>query len=122
MNILKFSSLVGLFVIFLSYGTEAHMHAGLKGGFDKFAKNQGYSDFSEYLEKKELCAKALNLAFFDVSAKQNADKVEVDPPKGYHWMKQPKGGYKLMKHTGKFVPHKGASLTANFPIQKKHSK
>ena len=37
-------------------------------------------------------------------------------------MKQPKGGYKLMKHTGKFVPHKGASLTANFSVQKKHSK
>ena len=51
MNILKFFSLIGLFLIFLSNGIEAHMHAGLKGGFDKFAKNQGYSDFSEYLEK-----------------------------------------------------------------------
>ena len=28
--------------------------------------------------------------------------------------------YKLMKHTGKFVPHKGASLYANFAIQKTH--
>jgi len=27
-----------------------------------------------------------------------------------------------MKHTGKFVKHKGASLTANFAIQKKHKK
>jgi len=27
-----------------------------------------------------------------------------------------------MKHDGKFVPHKGASLTANFAIQKKHDK
>ena len=33
-----------------------------------------------------------------------------------------KGGYKLMKHTGKFVKHKGATLEANFPIQKVHKK
>jgi hypothetical protein len=25
-----------------------------------------------------------------------------------------------MKHTGKFVKHKGASLEANFPVQKVH--
>ena len=46
--------------------------------------------------------------------------MKVSAPKGYHWMKQSKGGYKLMKHTGKFVPHKGASLTAKFEVQKKH--
>ena len=44
--------------------------------------------------------------------------MKVKAPKGHHWMKQPKGGFKLMKHTGKFVKHKGASLEANFPIQK----
>ena len=116
MNILKFFSLIGLFLIFLSNGIEAHMHAGLKGGFDKFAKNQGYSDFSEYLEKKELCAKALNLAFFDVSAKQNADKVEVDPPKGYHWMKVGQS-YELMKngYYG-YTQHKYSSLTAQMSL------
>jgi len=27
-----------------------------------------------------------------------------------------------MKHTGKFTPHKGASLTANFDVQKVHKK
>ena len=37
-------------------------------------------------------------------------------------MKQPKGGYKLMKHKGKFVKHKGATLMANFAIQKAHKK
>ena len=36
-------------------------------------------------------------------------------------MKQPDGGYKLMKHTGKFVAHKGASLSDNFAIQKVHN-
>jgi hypothetical protein len=50
--------------------------------------------------------------------KQKNFKMKVKAPKGHHWMKQPKGGYKLMKHTGKFVKHKGASLEANFPIQK----
>ena len=34
--------------------------------------------------------------------------------------KKGKNNYKSMKHTGKFVPHKGASLTAKFEIQKKH--
>ena len=29
--------------------------------------------------------------------------MKVSAPKGYHWMKQSKGGYKLMKHTGKAV-------------------
>ena len=48
--------------------------------------------------------------------------MKVKAPKGYHWMKQAKGGYKLMKHSGKFVKHKGASLEANFPIQKVHKK
>ena len=47
--------------------------------------------------------------------------MKVDAPKGYHWMKQTDGKLKLMKHSGKFVSHKGASLTANFPVQKKHT-
>ena len=39
---------------------------------------------------------------------------KVKAPAGYHWMK--KGtGYKLMKHTGKFVKNTGASLYASFP-------
>lgn len=46
--------------------------------------------------------------------------MKVDAPKGYHWMKQTNGDFKLMKHDSKFVPHKGASFTANFPVQKKH--
>ena len=45
----------------------------------------------------------------------------VDPPKGFHWMKSGKG-FKLMKHTGKFVAHKGASLYASFDVQKLHKK
>ena len=47
--------------------------------------------------------------------------MKVQAPKGYHWMKSGKS-YKLMKHEGKFKPHKGASLTANFDIQKVHKK
>ena len=115
-NIFKLLSLAGLCLIFLSYGTEAHMHAGFKGGFNKFAKNQGYSDFSEYLEKKELCAKALNKAFLDVSKKQNAHIVEVDPPKGYHWMKVGQS-YELMKngYYG-YTEHKNSSLTASISL------
>ena len=47
--------------------------------------------------------------------------MKVKAPAGYHWMKSGKT-YKLMKHKGKFVKHKGASLTANFEIQKVHKK
>ena len=47
--------------------------------------------------------------------------MKVSAPKGYHWMKSGKS-YKLMKNAGKFVAHKGASLKANFEIQKKHKK
>tara|TARA_B100001057_G_scaffold99723_1_gene96669 strand:- start:145 stop:297 length:153 start_codon:yes stop_codon:yes gene_type:complete len=47
----------------------------------------------------------------------NSKKIKA--PAGFHWMKSSKG-LKLMKHTGKFVKHKGASLYADFKIQKKH--
>jgi len=46
---------------------------------------------------------------------------KVKAPTGFHWMKQGRS-YKLMKHTGKFVPHKGASLYASFNVQKVHKK
>ena len=48
--------------------------------------------------------------------------MKVKAPKGYHWMKKGNGAPKLMKHKGKFVAHKGASLTHNFAIQKLHAK
>jgi hypothetical protein len=48
--------------------------------------------------------------------------MRVKAPKGYHWMKQKNGSFKLMKHTGKFTPHKGATMNANFAVQKVHKK
>ena len=45
-------------------------------------------------------------------------KKKIKAPKGFHFMKSGKT-YKLMKHEGKFKPHKGASLTAEFEVQKK---
>ena len=62
-----------------------------------------------------LCISTVNVL------KENLAKMKVKAPKGYHWMKVGKT-FKLMKHTGKFVKHKGASLEANFPIQKVHKK
>ena len=44
---------------------------------------------------------------------------KVKAPSGYHWMKAGRG-FKLMKHSGKFTPHKNATLYAKFKIQKKH--
>ena len=47
---------------------------------------------------------------------------KVKAPKGYHWMKSGKG-VKLMKTPrGGYKPHKGASLTASFKVQKVHKK
>ena len=48
-----------------------------------------------------------------------AETKTIKAPKGFHFMKN-KSSIKLMKHTGKFVPHKGASLTLKLPIQKRH--
>ena len=46
----------------------------------------------------------------------------VSAPKGFHWMKKGEGKYKLMEHGDKpFKKHEGASLKADFPIQKKHN-
>jgi hypothetical protein len=48
--------------------------------------------------------------------------MKVAAPKGYHWMKSGKS-YKLMKDPkGGYKPHKGASKSANFEIQKVHKK
>tara|TARA_A100001515_G_scaffold134274_1_gene124136 strand:- start:1969 stop:2133 length:165 start_codon:yes stop_codon:yes gene_type:complete len=46
-------------------------------------------------------------------------KKSVKAPAGFHWMKKG-NSYKLMKHTGKFKPHRGASLSASFDVQKVH--
>ncbi len=59
--------------------------------------------------------------WYEYHENRRREIMKVKAPKGYHWMKSGKS-YKLMKHTGKFVPHKGASLSANFEIQKKHKK
>ena len=46
--------------------------------------------------------------------------MKVAAPKGYHWMKEGKSS-KLMKDPKDgFKPHKGASKSVDFPIQKAH--
>ena len=46
--------------------------------------------------------------------------MKVKAPDGYHWMKSGKS-YKLMKNpSGGYKPHKGASQSANFEVQKVH--
>jgi len=48
--------------------------------------------------------------------------VKVNAPKGYHWMKSGKE-HKLMKDPADgYKPHKGASKSANFAVQKAHKK
>jgi len=48
--------------------------------------------------------------------------MKVKAPDGYHWMKRG-NSYKLMKDpAGGYKPHKGASKSANFEVQKTHKK
>ena len=44
-----------------------------------------------------------------------------DFPKMGKLKEQPDGSLKIMKHTGPFKKHKGASLKADFAVQKVHS-
>ena len=54
------------------------------------------------------------------SSKPKPKKKKVKAPKGYHWMKDGKE-YKLMKNPpGGYKPHKGASQSADFKVQKVH--
>jgi hypothetical protein len=48
--------------------------------------------------------------------------MKVKAPDGYHWMKSG-SSYKLMKDpSGGYKPHKGASKSADFAVQKAHKK
>jgi hypothetical protein len=51
--------------------------------------------------------------------KAKKKKIKVAAPKGHHWMME-KGRYYLMAHEGEFVPHKGASLEAEFRVKSAH--
>ena len=52
--------------------------------------------------------------------KKKKPTMKVKAPDGYHWMKKGKE-YKLMKDpAGRYKPHKGASKSADFAVQKVH--
>ena len=56
----------------------------------------------------------------DTGLAKNGEHMKVPAPKGYHWMKSGKS-FKLMKDpAGGYKPHKGASKSANFEVQKVH--
>lgn len=56
----------------------------------------------------------------DTGLAKNGENMKVSAPKGYHWMKSGKS-FKLMKDpAGGYKPHKGASKSANFEVQKVH--
>jgi hypothetical protein len=69
----------------------------------------------------EFCP-TMGMKYMGDKKKKRDAKKRVKAPAGFHWMKEGKKAPKLMKHTGKFVPHKGASLYTSFDIQKLHKK
>jgi len=71
-------------------------------------------------KKKPVAAKVMAKSVYKKGGSVGSTKG-VKAPAGFHWMKSG-SGFKLMKHSGKFVPHKGASLVAKFKVQKRHSK
>jgi len=70
-------------------------------------------------KSKTKAAKAMAKSVYKKGGSTSMKSVKA--PAGFHWMKDG-SGFKLMKHSGKFVKHPGASLTAKFKIQKRHSK
>ena len=71
-------------------------------------------------KKKPVAAKPMAKSVYKKGGSVGSTKA-VKAPAGFHWMKSG-SGFKLMKHSGKFVPHKGASLVAKFKVQKSHGK
>ena len=70
-------------------------------------------------KRKPKAAKAMAKSVYKKGGSTSMKSVKA--PAGFHWMKDG-SGFKLMKHSGKFVKHPGASLTAKFKVQKRHSK
>lgn len=60
--------------------------------------------------------------WYEYHENRRREVMRVPAPEGYHWMK--KGNtYQLMKDPKDgYKPHKGASKSANFKIQKVHKK
>lgn len=85
----------------------------------KFVQELVKENIKKYGEicKNERCG--MHEAF--CRCKKDVMKKRVKAPAGYHWMKRG-NGYRLMKHKGQFVPHKGASLFAPFEVVTKHKK
>lgn len=69
-------------------------------------------------KKKSVAAKPMAKSVYKKGGSVGSTK-SVKAPAGFHWMKSG-SEFKLMKHSGKFVPHKGGSLVAKFKVQKKH--
>jgi len=88
------------------------------GGFDEFAKAQGFKSFQDYLEKRDICAGFIMKLDNSNSKLTNLNnkKLDVSPPKGYHWMEED-GYYTLMKNPSSgYSQHAGSSLTVEIPM------
>lgn len=87
------------------------------GGFDEFAKAQGFESFQDYIKKRDICASFIMKLDDSNSKRTNLknNKLDVSPPEGYHWMED-NGYYTLMKNPSSgYSQHAGSSLTAKIP-------
>ena len=104
--------------VLLATKTLAGYHEAFNKGFDEFAKKQGFDDYDDYLEKRDVCAMLL-LNSENKQIKKQDGKVkflEVIPPEGHHWMLEDRI-YSLMKDPDAgYGQHPNASLTANIPL------
>ena len=98
----------------------AGYHQAFNEGFDEFAIELGFENYSDFLEKRETCAGMILSSQISKSKKQDSKLIEVMPPEGYHWM-MVQGVYTLMQNPpGGYAQHVNSKLVAEIPLFPSH--
>ena len=73
-------------MIFVLFATKAvaGYHEAFNEGFDEFAKELGFKNYSDFLEKREICAGIILGSQIPKNKKQDSKLIQVMPPEGYH--------------------------------------
>lgn len=109
-------------IIFVLFATKAvaGYHQAFNEGFDEFAIELGFENYSDFLEKRETCAGMILSSQISKSKKQDSKLIEVMPPEGYHWM-MVQGVYTLMQNPpGGYAQHVNSKLVADIPLFPSH--
>ena len=109
-------------MIFVLFATKAvaGYHEAFNEGFDEFAKELGFKNYSDFLEKREICAGIILSSQIPKNKKQDSKLIQVMPPEGYHWM-MVQGIYTLMQNPPEgYAQHVNSKLIAEIPLFPSH--